>query len=642
VANNGESGVTSVRVQQCVEYLSHSTRQAMIAEQEKRLGIRDERDVHIRLADPAFAMEVWKQASEPERQAIRLFVTTSARGFFRKREWDRLSAQNHRHLAVGLNRLRRLGLVLTVRKRWSEIGYLMPREVREHLTFCLLPEAKTPSLAPKTLPYYITAGRGLHLDLFAVLLFIRDNDVPLTQKGGVHRRVRQKMAALLSLNRSHVAGWKLPPLADEEPDGLPLAVVLDVALRLGLVRPQEKRLVLAEQRVLQWLDMTPEQSWEQLYELAAEQYLPHESWWDALALWMKRSPLEQWHSLDYMLQRLAEAGFVLPDEAKQWAVDEWLHLLLGFGWIQLGTAEDGALYWRWNSLPRLPREEGWFVDPAGIITIPPLVPLQAVWALSRFCPLAFDGELLRGELQAKPLQAFLAAGGTEQQAVETLRQSCTHPLPEAVSQLIHMWGKNARQIQLEPLFRVRTAHPGLLEELRQIEAFQPYLEMVISPTDFLVTPAQKESLLALFRAYGYEPQDGALMRVEREETDISDDGPTAGLFAVDRPWDGYAVENTFPDQWEGMPQAATLPKMWTQHFQSYHPQTLRDLLQRARELELEVQLRLMSGQTWEGIPRQLAVEMGYWHLVLEDRSGKRRCRLDEIDRVRILLPDYLY
>jgi len=29
-----------------------------------------------------------------------------------------------------LNRLRRLGLVLTVRKRWSEIGYLMPREVR--------------------------------------------------------------------------------------------------------------------------------------------------------------------------------------------------------------------------------------------------------------------------------------------------------------------------------------------------------------------------------------------------------------------------------------------------------------------------------------------------------------------------------
>ncbi len=642
MANNGESGVTSVRVQQCVEYLSHSTRQAMRDEHEKRLGIHDERDVHVRLADPAFAAEVWKQASEPERQAIRLFVTSSARGFFRKREWDRLSAKNHRHLAVGLNRLRRLGLVLTVRKMWSEIGYLMPREVREHLTCCLLPEAESPSPAPKTLPYYITAGRGLHLDLFAVLLFIRDNDVPLTQKGGLHRRVRQKMAALLSLDRSHVDGWKLPPLADEEPDGLPLDVVLDVALRLGLVRPQEKRLVLAERRVLQWLDMTPEQSWEQLYELAAEQYLPHEGWWDALALWMKRSPQEQWHSLDSMLRSLAEAGFVLPDEAKRRVVDEWLHLLLGFGWIQLGTAADGALYWRWNSLPRLPREEGWFIDPAGGITIPPLVPLQAVWALSRFCPLAFDGDLLRGELQAKPLQAFLAAGGTERQAVETLRQSCAHPLPEAVGQLIAMWGKNARQIQLEPLVRVRTAHPGLLEELRQIEAFQPYLQMVISPTDFLVTPAQEANLLALFRAYGYEPQAGAPMREEREAADSTEDVPAAGLFAVDRPWDGYAVENTFPDQWEGVPQAAALPKMWTQHFQSYHPQTLRDLLQRARELELEVQLRLSGGQMWEGIPRQVAVEMGYWHLTLEERSGKRRCRLDEIDRVRILLPDYLY
>lgn len=263
--------------------------------------------------------------------------------------------------------------------------------------------------------------------------------------------------------------------------------------------------------------------------------------------------------------------------------------------------------------------------------------------MSRFCPLHFDGPLISGELQAQALQAFLAAGGTEEQVVSTLQSGCLHPLPESVEEMIRQWGKAARQIQMEPFYRVRTAHTGLLEELKQIPAFQPYLSEVIAPTEFLIPVSQERQLVNLLREYGYEPQVlfRYLAATENPE-DEEEERPMTGLFSTKRPWDGFAVENTFPDQRDGLPLLASLPKMWTQHFQSYHPQSLRDLLKRASELELEVEMQRAGHERWQGIPQDVRVEMGYWMVTLAGKGGKVRCRLEEIERVRIVVPEYLY
>lgn len=632
-----------MRVQDTLEYLSETTRQAIFGEHSRRFELAAEQDLSLRLQDPYFLSRVWEQASELEQKVIRLFITSSTRGFFSKRSWERVTSHEHRHLSVGLTKLRRLGLILTVRKMWSEIGYMMPQEVREQFTKYLIPEPSTAFVSlSKTLPYYIAGGRGIHLDLFGLLLFIRDNPVPLTQKGSIHRRMQQKMGLLLSIKDEHVRGLVLPPLDKEEREGLALTVVLDIALRLGLVSAHDRKLMHEPHCVREWFVQSPQARWEQMHALVISQYLPHGGWWDALAQLMYEVPVDQWCSLDEQLRILEETGFSLPLEAAGLIKEQWLHLLNGLGWIQLGVDENEQLFWRWSSLPRLPQQEGWFIDASGVITIPPLVPLAAVWEISKFCPLQFDGQLIRGELQAKLFQAFLASGGTEEKALDILRSVCVHPLPESLVELIGQWGKTARQIQIEPYLRVRTAHPGLLEEWKHIADFQPFLTQVISPTDFLITLAQQTELVALLRQFGYEPQVLSPSSATQDERDKADGRQEAGLFFVERPWDGYAVENTFPDQWDGLPQVSSLPKMWTQHFQSYHPQSLRDLLKRASELELEVEIQRTDQTRWQGIPVDVRVEMGYWMATLEAKGTKNRYRLDEIDRVRIVVPDYLY
>lgn len=633
-----------MRVQDTLESLSETTRQAILVEQTRRFGIADEEVLSYRLQDPAFLGQVWDQVGELERRVIKLFITASSRGFFSKRAWERVTAQEHKHLSVGLTKLRRLGLIVTVRKMWSEIGYMMPQEVREQLTEYLLPEPSRGFVSlSKTLPYYISTARGIHLDLFGLLLFIRDHQVPFTQKGSIHRRWQQKMTPLLSLKDEHVKGVVFSLSQQEEREGLSLTIVLDMAIRLGLVHVEERSLVISRNEIRRWLGQSLPERFEELYRLVVENYLPHGGWWEAFAQMMRQVPLEQWCSLSEQMRMLVETGFILPPEAPQLIRDQWLHMLAGLGWVELGMDEEERLFWRWSSLPRLTQEEGWFIDSSGAITIPPLVPLLDVWELSRFCQLQFDGSLIRGEIQARLLQTLLASGWSEEQVVDILRAGCVHPLPEALVEMISQWAKEARQIQLEPCLRVRTAHAGFIEEWKQIPDFQPYLTQILSPTDFLITLSSESTFVTLLRQFGYEPQVLSHSHGPLAASDSREEGQArAGLFAIERPWDGYAVENTFPDQWEGMPQIATLPKMWTQHFQSYHPQSLRDLLKRAIELQLEVEIQRVDKERWQGVPEEVRIETGYWVVTFGGKQGKSRCRLDDIDRVRIVMPEYLY
>ena len=636
-----------MRLQDALDCLSNATQQSILQEQSRRFRVSDGQTLAARLTDPAFLQQVWEQADAPEQKVLHFFLRHSMNGFVSRREWERAAGKD-RLFDAGLNRLRRLGIVLTVRKMWSEIGYLMPREVREPFLSSLLPPPeKAYAYFSKLLPYYMTAGRGAQLDLFGLLLHLRENPVPLTQKGTLHRRYQKKLSPLLSLSDEHVSGICLPPLNREERQGLALTIALDLAWKLGLVRNEKQSVVLHEPRVQRWLELPSPLRWEEMYRLVEQQLLPHGEWWDALAFLMRQTPVDQWCSLQAQLGMLREAGFSVPDsgEAVERIRQEWLHPLLGLGWVELGEKEAGDLYWRWNPLPQQAEESGWYIDSAGEITIPPLVPLKKIWELSSFCPLQFDGPFVKGRLERKNMQAYLARGGTVEQATELLREGCVHPLPETVAVMIAQWGQSARQIRLEPCYRLRTATPGLFAEWKEIPEFQPFLKQIISPTECILTEGQHLELAELLRRYGYEPQvlQPSFPPLTAEGGNAAEPAPAQdGLFQVVRPWDGYAVENTFPELVQGMVQVAALPKMWTRHFQSYHPHTLRDLLKRAGELQLEVEIERRDQVRIQGVPSDLRVEMGYWMVGVQGEAGKKRLRLEDIARVRIVVPDHLY
>lgn len=637
--------------------LSHATKAAIAAEQARRLSEPLPGEVETRLADPRVVWRLWETCTPIEQEAARCFLRESVQGFFSKKQWDLLAEKKHAHLTLGLTGLRRIGFVLTVRRLWSDIGFLMPREVRDILLLQLLDEAEAASPAPSedTLSYYTTGGRGIELDLFAFLQFVREHEVPVTRRQTIHRRVLPKLRPLLSFDERHVGSWfaRLFSPALHNAYDAALAVLLDLALRLGLVQTSEQRLVLRDARVSAWLALSPEQRRRQLFVLLTCCYLPHASWLEALALKVLAADKEQWHSLSSLLDTLRRAGFALPPDALEQAREQWLHPLLGFGWVQLGLDREGGLWWRLS--PSFAGERDghgdavWYVEATGEVIVPPLVPLAALWQLCRLGRLDFQGDMLRCTLLPEKVQAFVLAGGQQQEIESLLASRCPYPLPAGISGMLDSWIKQAKQIRLETWTRVRTADARILEELRQIPLLRPFVKEVVSATDFLVPLSRREALLDALRQCGYLPQDDASIgRAQPVPSDpeapdtITTGVGEAGLFDPSAPWQLYQVENVYPDRLEGAAQLAELPSMWTRHFQSYHPQTMRDLFRRAKELQLTVRVETTAGNQWEGVPQKIEVEMGCWSITMEmERQKRAKIKLDEIRRVRLVLPDYV-
>ena len=638
-----------MRIHNGLSMLSESTRNKMMAEQDQRLGFRSELDLSNRLTDAAYVEQLWQVCSDMEQDVIRLFLLQAPLGFFTKKQWDRYAADHQVRYGIGLTRLRRIGFILTVRKLWSEVGYIMPQEIREilmtrHRSETYKENTPVSRLEPQALSYYIASGRGIHLDLFGLLQFVREHEIPLTQKKLIHRRMLQKLEQRFSLQDAHVEEWfyRYFSPAIHESYRPETAIILDLALRMGLLHMEDNRLLLVADAVDEWLCLPAAIRWSREWQVIVDTYLPAEPWMEAFSYRMKSIEGEGWQSVEAGLAHLSQLGFALPDEAELSLKELWLHPLLGLGWIQLGEWEN-RLYWRWNLLTRRASEDGWYVQPTGELIVPPLVSLLKLWQLSQIAKLSFAGEWIQAELDPERIRTYLSYGSSWEKAYAFLQEGSAYPIPEEVGELLRRWSEKAKQIHFERVIRIRVAEPHLLEEMMKIPLLIPFLGEQISSTDVLIRPDAEKEMAAALRRCGYE-----VILSERliRQKAVERQGPNAereavGLFSDHRETAGYQVENTFPDTEESLGALRALPKMWTRHFQTYHPQTLRDLCKRAIELGLELRFEQKNGEEWQGIPQRLEVEMGYWVVTVDTGRKRKTCRLEEIGRAQIVLPAYL-
>ncbi|MBO8163183.1 MAG: hypothetical protein H0Z34_05575 [Brevibacillus sp.] len=644
-----------MRVYDCYRLLDEKTRRAIAAEQEHRAGEKLPGTAESRLCDPRLVDRMWQSLNEIEQTAARCFLLHAGQGFLTRKQWMEMADHIHAHLPIGLTGLNRIGFVLTGRKRWSEIGYVMPYEVRQRLLRMLLEEAGESTCPSKDekLFHYTTGGRGIHLDLFSLLTYVRDQEVPITRQQTIHRRVLHKLTPLISCDDQYVKAWfdRLFPIDVKNVYQPGLAVVLDLALRLGLVCITDNQLVLAEEAVADWLAQPVSDQRQQLMKMLTSCYLPNESWLEVLVLKMENSGTDRWVSLNAAIRTLVRAGFPVPEKAVERALAEWLYPLLGLGWLHLCRDEAGEWWWRWQQAgdEAEVQRTAWYVEPTGDVIGPPFVSLAELWTLSKLGLLCFEGELFRCTLAADRVQAFVLAGGSMTEIERFLTSRCPYPLPNGLRNQLAGWIAQAGRICIEAWGRVRTADRGMLEELSSIPLIRPYIWETVSETDFLFPLSRQADLLSALKQCGYQPQLDETLNIRNQpqagEWQRQQEAVTvetrSGLFPISPPWYSYQPISRFPDRLEAMPELASLPRMWTRHFQPYHPQTMRDLFKRAQELKLGVRIETIDGSEWEGTPRKLEVEMGYWSITMEVEQKTQKVRLDHIKRVRLLLPDYV-
>ncbi|MGC5327062.1 hypothetical protein [Brevibacillus sp. SYSU BS000544] len=631
--------------------LSDRTKQLIQIEHLKRVPQWSrERDIHSFVNDSEYLEHLWTSLTDAERQTVLFFYLSSSKGFFRKREWEDKVQNQNPHLEDGLTGLRQLGLVFTVRKLWSDIGYIMPVEVRQAFAkYILSNEEKVRDAiadSSEALSYYIPTGRGIHLDLFACLLFIRDIQPTITQKRTINKRYLQKLSPLFSLQDEHIAGWyhTMFPYEVQKSYSPVEAFLLDLGLRLRLLRVESKKLILSMPDVMGWLSLDSKTRQSKLFALITTSFVPAESWLEAFLHQMLHTSDPDWMSVETKFQQLEQLGFSIPVNRVEVLKQQLLHPLAGCGFIELGESEKG-LFWRNNPTSSVEVSQ-WYVEPTGAVLAPPITPLDQLWGLSRIAQVTFSGDFVRGELKPAKLQLFLSEGGSEEEIISFLQKSCPYPLPQAVVDQIKNWSRQGTQIRVEQAAIVTVANAGILQELQQISTVQPFIRKIISDCEFLVEWGALEQLTQTLRELGFEPSEGKvdsytpLASPVSDSQSVKEEMSQEGLFSLATPWEGYKIENVLPERTLRSKEVADLPKIWTQHLQSYHPQTLRDMLRRASELKISVLIQKANEEEIQGIPVKVEVEMGYWMTILEQERRKHKMKIDDIKRIRLVIPEY--
>ncbi|MFB0829740.1 hypothetical protein ACEU2D_08900 [Brevibacillus laterosporus] len=646
----------------CLDMLSERTMEEIIQEQNRRLNIKCDKSLMNRLQDASFCQSLWEALTEHERQAVSLFYTNAQQGFIRKREFETITQQDIL-LTAGLTKLRRLGIIYTVRKMWSEIGYMMPFELRKNIyAFSSLTHKKgiEPSVKEEAIPhvfsYSLPAGRGIHMDMLAFLLFLREQSVSLTQKNGIPRRMLLKWMDRISLRDEHMRGWfsSLLPSEVKVDDQTPVSFLFDLSLRMRLVYLQDKRICLHPAILNDWLRKKNVEQLEDIKTNLIRYYAPKESWQEGFLFELQLLDKE-WYRIDEILSKLTKIGYRLPEQAQEQLKKTWLHPLLGFGLIQLGEDNEQNLWIRHNPYhqDQGDHQPKWYLDSTGEVMVPPGMMLAQLWELSRLGEMNVAGDFITFNLTSQRVQTYLSTGGSVDQILQFFHEHTAHPVPDSVAQLLIKWSEDAKQLSYEQVIRFKTTSPALLAELRDIGILAPFISEVISPVAFLLPESKLEEFISLLRECGYEPQSGEIRRFQALGSNFdeahSDNNlipseinlDSEGFFPLVTAFLDFKVENVFPDVGEAIPGLSALPKMWTEHYQGYHPNTIRLMLKRAQELRLEVQCQTHRQDEWTGRVQEVELEHGYWQVRMMSKDKFWKEKVDEISRLRILIPAYL-
>ncbi|QQZ60184.1 helicase-associated domain-containing protein [Paenibacillus sonchi] len=393
------------------------------------------------------------------------------------------------------------------------------------------------------------AGPELSGELFRALAFIAEEGLPLTAKGAIHKKNINRLAASLTLPEEPLKG--LFPAAQQEvyPFPLPVMVILDLLLCLGLVRRRDSLYLLETEMLESWLHLSGKQMSSLLYGLVLCRYGQPDPAGQHFRYLVSSAdyPPGMWFALRDILERMLGAGLAQDQDtaALEASARGWLTGLAGFGWCELGSTEDGAVCFRWTAArPQLPpngapafssrcikvqepadategtfEEEdlpqqdeasdfpGFIVQPDFEVLVPAECPYSHRWLLAGCAELQHSDDLWSYRLTREKLESAAEQGMSPEAVISWLADHARGGLPAQVELSLRQWSKGIGRTELAEaiLLACRSeadgndiaAHPRLSGLLARI-----------GPLHFIVRSEDVEAVRKELGAAGMAPPSG--------------------------------------------------------------------------------------------------------------------------------------
>lgn len=633
---------------------------------------------------------------------------------------------------LALEELLLAGLLELRQKVWGEKLYQIPPEqypviLRSFWSGC--PQVRVEG----HVQVEAAACTGLAAELFRALLFTSQEGLPLTSKGVIHKKQVARLAGQLSMQEDYLKGG-LPLTARQESYPLPVTVLVDLMLALGLISRHSSGYRIEPEVLRQWLALGPQEMTDQLYTLTIRRYgapKPAEQHFRQV-ISAASFPAGEWFALAPVLEWMAESGLAAEQpeanmvketkrekearngkEARnekeaegnasvleQSALD-WLRMLAGFGWCELGVTPAGQSCFRWRAgKPQLAlggagdREgsavqqgdaamqqdaveqgeavlqedsvlqgdaavrdplpaAGFIVQPDFEVLVPPEVPYADRWILAGFAELLHNEDLWSFRLTREKLEAAAEQGAAPGGLIAWLDARTAGGLPEQVLLPLRQWAGGIGRTQLAEVLLLSCAGEREAEAI----AAHPRLQDIVTrigPLHYTVRPEAAGQLRRELAAAGMTP---SVFSGERDNTDgrLSLPGlaspQAARRYTLPQPEAERGLLSTVPPlallpldlavQPQELPGEDEVPQMWFSEWRRYHSTTAQKIMEQAADWGIKVSLSY-EGRTAEFIPERIIGRpwrvLGVLLLPASGTAEERELTVEDWREMRLIHP----
>ncbi|SEF55031.1 helicase-associated domain-containing protein [Paenibacillus sp. UNC499MF] len=620
-----------------------------------------------------------------EEKLLRLIVVRFGSRPFTPAELEKETAGRASALVkTAITGLRRRGLVAAFRKSWGDRLFLLPQDGLRGWQAVFfdsgLADLQAPSMAPPYRQGEGTGGfrspgsggdgrlkelyeqgdkprQGLALDLFLLLNYAELHELPLTQRGALHKRHVQKMTALLGFDETDLAGCGLQYAhADTYP--VSLAAALDFLQRLGLLYRSGDRLLLHNARLRDWLAADEATRTERLYRLWSEHRFPEEvelqhavCLLDKLAVGTKI----RLGSLAAELNRREALTGSEEEKARFYLqlIQKWLQPLRAFGWLDWEPEDSGDVTVSWlypvrgdqrvNEERKTANSPGFlYVQPDFEVMVAPECPFAVRWEIARIAELVKSDRMAMYRLTKESVQRGADHGTPGEKALELLEAHSRHGVPETLRLTLAGWAEQYGRVVLGDVTLLRCADGGLAEQISRHPKIGRLLLEKIGDADFIVPAGKMNELMKLLDAAGFSPRQAADFQDGKAapgpDGEAEPETPKGIVYDQD-PVQYLEPDTRLPSVEEMYPGLRDIPAVWHQESRGYHPSTTFKIVRQAISWGAPVLAGVEGGRPAVWIPRK-AVEQGEeLSIELSDDTGRSRTvQAGRISSIRILLP----
>jgi hypothetical protein len=603
-----------------------------------------------------------ERLSAPERRTMEAVVRGFASTPFDEAQLVKRAAPDMpgAELRIGLAGLRAAGIIVTARKAWGELQHALPDDALGAWQLALY-GAPDAAAADAGVELTASAPGALDDDVFALLAYAAKNELALTQRGTLHKRHLHALQGELTLAASEPLQRMGPAYAFADTYDAGTAVVLDAALRLGLLAASGSALSVQPAPLRAWL-RRPRAARDAVLRMAwTERLWPAEPLLQHAAAAAERAPRGVWLALPRLAAWLARFADAPAETLAELASVRWLEPLAALGWLELGRCARTG-----EPLLRIPPEAGdapeqpgrFYVQPDFELIVPPDVPADVRWELERYAERRSSDQVHVYAVTRSSVRFACENGATADEMAGFLEEHAMFGLPDNVRQAIGQWAGAYGKVSFARVTLLRCADADLAEQVLRHPKVAAQVVARLSDTDFIVPDASVPDLRTLLDKAGLAPRlaietPGAPAAAESgfprmteseasgEEAHLPDLTALAAasrglLFGTD-PLLVCELETELPEQADLLPDLKEVPAMWWKDYRAYHASTRKEMIRKAIEWQSLLKLR-KDGQDRTVVPQRLLEDRSGWALVGIERGSEIRLSGYEWDEMKLLVP----